>query len=102
GVYVVASCIATHINDIPDRYARLKAFYGAGTEWINVGRSCIVDPYGNYIAGPVESREEILYAEVSLRHVAGAKRMLDVAGHYGRPDVFQVTVNRAVNPHIRS
>jgi nitrilase len=101
GVYVISSCIATRLSDIPDRYARLKQLYDPDTEWINVGRSCIVDPYGSYIAGPVECREEILYAEVNMRHVAGAKRMLDVAGHYGRPDVFQLTVARSVNPHIR-
>nr|AAR97389.1 nitrilase [uncultured organism] len=101
GVYVVASCIPFHIKDIPDHMPEIRNLYAPGTDWINVGQSCIINPSGDYIAGPVECREEILYAEVNLRQSAAAKRMLDVAGHYGRPDVFHLTVNRTPNPHIR-
>jgi len=35
----------------------------------------------------------VLTAEINLGEVAEGKFDLDVAGHYARPDVFQLTVN---------
>jgi len=49
------------------------------------------------IAGPLEQKEDILYAEVDLSLITAAKRMLDVAGHYARPDVFKFEVNHDPN-----
>lgn len=101
-VYVIACCIAMRKDDIPDTYAELKQKYYAGEdEWINIGDSAIVDPEGRFIAGPLRNQEEILYAEVDPRMVQGPKWMLDVAGHYARPDVFQLTVNTDRHEMIR-
>ncbi len=93
GMFVVSCCMALRTEDIPDRY-EFKKRYPDGREWVNTGRSCIIDPRGEVIAGPVEGREEIIYAEIDLGHIAAAKRMFDVAGHYARPDVFSFQVNR--------
>jgi nitrilase len=51
------------------------------------GNSLIADPWGKVIAGPVAGREEILYAECDMGAVIAARRVFDVAGHYGRPDL---------------
>ena len=59
-----------------------------------VGDSAIVNPDGEFVAGPVRMKEEILYAEIDPKQMRGAKWMLDVAGHYGRPDVFELIVHR--------
>lgn len=97
GLYVASCCMTLHLDDIPDRLP-FKQLYAPGTEWINRGQSCIVNPRGELIAGPVAGREEILYAEVHLSQVHAAKRMFDVAGHYARPDVFRLEVNRNTYP----
>jgi nitrilase len=100
-VYVIGSCIAMRKDDIPNHYAFKQKFYAEGDEWINIGDSAIVNPEGEFIAGPVRKQEEILYAEIDPRMVRGPKWMLDVAGHYARPDVFQLTVNRDVRSMLR-
>lgn len=41
----------------------------------------------------MKEKEEILYATVHPAQMRGPKWMLDVAGHYARPDVFQLTVH---------
>nr|AAR97413.1 nitrilase [uncultured organism] len=92
-VYVIGCCIAMRKDDIPDHYAMKEKYYAEEDEWINIGDSAIVNPEGVFIAGPVRKQEEILYAEVDPRMMQGPKWMLDVAGHYARPDVFQLTVH---------
>jgi nitrilase len=54
------------------------------------GGSAIVAPDGRYLAGPLFGEEGILTAELDLGEVAAARQLLDVAGHYGRPDVFRL------------
>jgi nitrilase len=100
-VYVIGCCIAMRKDDIPDRYSMKQKYYAEMDEWINIGDSAIVNPEGHFIAGPVRKQEEILYAEIDPRMMQGPKWMLDVAGHYARPDVFQLTVHTDVREMIR-
>jgi nitrilase len=58
------------------------------------GGSAIVSPLGDYLAGPLFDAEGILVAELNLDDAARGKLDLDVVGHYARPDVFQLSVNR--------
>ena len=101
-MYVLGCCMAMRTDDIPDRYEFKQRFYDSEREWINVGDSAIVHPEGHFIAGPSRMKEEILYADVDLAALAGAKRMFDVAGHYARPDVFQLSVNQEQRPMVRA
>jgi predicted amidohydrolase len=74
-------------EEVPERFRGL-----AGPDL--TGDSVIVDPRGEIIAGPARG-ETILVAEVSLEPVLAAKAVCDVAGHYARPDVFQLRVDGA-------
>ena len=99
--YVLGSCMPLRLADFPDRFAALKErFYAGAGEWINVGDSAIVDPEGRVVAGPMHKEEGLLYAEIDPALLAGPKWMLDVAGHYGRPDVFRLTVDRRPRPVV--
>ena len=57
------------------------------------GGSAIIDPMGRVLAGPDFSGETILYADIDLGSIARGKFDFDVAGHYARPDVFQLLVD---------
>jgi nitrilase len=58
------------------------------------GGSVIIAPSGEVIAGPLWDKEGILYADLDLSEITKAKIDFDVVGHYSRPDVFQLNVNR--------
>lgn len=98
-VYVIGCGSATRLDDIPDRLA-FKALVKADAGWVNPGDSAIIDPDGKVIAGPCHERQEVIYGEVDPEKIAGPRWQLDVAGHYGRPDVFRLEVNRAANQHV--
>jgi aliphatic nitrilase len=59
------------------------------------GGSMIVGPDSNVIAGPMGPEEGILYADLDLEVGIRMKLRHDFAGHYNRPDVFQLRVNAA-------
>jgi GT2 family glycosyltransferase len=59
----------------------------------NLIRSGALD--GAALAGPCFEAECILQAELDLRQIAEESMTLDVSGHYARPDVFSLTVNRS-------
>ena len=60
------------------------------------GGSVIVSPASRIIAGPLGVEEGILYAECDIEIGIQMKLRHDFAGHYNRPDIFQLHVNRAV------
>jgi len=91
GLFVISNCMTLHINDLPKE---LKEIYPKGKEWISTGNSCIINPEGKIIAGPLDSKEGILYATINLQEIIAAKRKFDVVGHYARPDVFNFSINK--------
>lgn len=91
GMFVINCCQALRMEEIPENY-EFRELYPEGREWINRGRSCIIDPMGKVLVGPAEETQEILYADLDLDLIAAAKRMFDAAGHYARPDVFHFEV----------
>jgi nitrilase len=56
------------------------------------GGSAIAGPDGAWLAGPVVGVEQVLTADITLSRIHAARQNLDPAGHYSRPDVFDVTV----------
>src|SRR5262245_42459762 len=59
------------------------------------GGSAIISPLGKVLAGPCFEGETILSANLDLNDIGRGKFDFDVAGHYSRPDVFQLIVNEA-------
>ena len=59
------------------------------------GGSAIISPLGKVLAGPHFDEETILMATLDLNDIGRGKFDFDVAGHYSRPDVFQLNVNEA-------
>jgi len=88
-------------GDYPDDY---PAAQGQDPETVMArGGSCIIDPLGRILAGPLFDGPGILSAELDLNEIARGKFDFDVVGHYARPDVFRLTVNTSpATPVVRA
>ncbi len=87
-------------KDIPRDFPQRARLFPDMESWFNAGDSVIVSPSGDVVAGPLHEQHGILYAECDPARAAAAKRTLDVTGHYGRPDIFHLEVDRGVRTPV--
>jgi nitrilase len=101
GCWVVGCASAIQAKDIPEDFPGRSEVFPDEEDWLCSGDSVVVAPMGGPVAGPHHREQSILYAEFDPGAAAAARRSLDVSGHYNRPDIFQVQVNRTATPPIR-
>ena len=58
------------------------------------GGSCLAGPDGKWVIEPVTDREDLLTATIDHKEVRRERQNFDPSGHYSRPDVVQLRVNR--------
>ena len=92
--WVIGSGCSFRTADVPLSFPGLATAFPSSTDWLNTGDSVIVAPGGDIVAGPLHKQHGMLYATIDVGLSAAGHRTIDVAGHYGRPDVFQLTINR--------
>jgi predicted amidohydrolase len=78
---------------LPRDFELAEDFAGADEVLLD-GGSAVIAPNASYVVEPVRGREELIVTEVGLDRIAEEKLSLDVAGHYSRPDLFELRVNR--------
>lgn len=78
---------------------------GTGSSWRDIvaeaasepladGGSCIAGPDGQWVVCPADAREQLLVATLDHARVREERQNFDPAGHYSRPDVTRLHVNR--------
>ena len=85
----------TRASDVPADFPDRDRLYPDPDEWLNEGDSVVVDPLGRLVAGPLHAEHGLLVADIDPAASQSAHYTLDAAGHYNRPDVFSLQVNRA-------
>ncbi len=65
-----------------------------GDEPIMKGGSCIISPLGKVLASAGNKEKAIIYSEINLNEIIQGKYDFDVVGHYSRPDIFKLKVNK--------
>jgi nitrilase len=99
GCWVITTATALQGADVPADFPdRDKLF--KPEEWINDGDAVVIDPMGKVLAGPLHREKGVLYAEIDVEKARRARRSLDVCGHYARPDLFSLSVNRKALPPV--
>ncbi|MET0106149.1 MAG: carbon-nitrogen hydrolase family protein [Sedimenticola sp.] len=94
GCWVVGSGNLLLGSDMQVDIEGATELYPDADEWVNPGDSVIIAPGGEIVAGPLHQEQGILYADVDLDRIGPSRRTLDIVGHYSRPDIFNLNVNR--------
>jgi nitrilase len=92
-VYVLSVGGILRPSDIPNSFPLKGQPMDSGFQ-IMTGGSLIVAPDGEVMAGPLDKVEETLFADIDVKRVREERFKMDPAGHYGRPDVFDLRVDR--------
>lgn len=89
--FVFSSCQFFTKADYPSEFDISNI---VGDEPIMKGGSCIISPLGKVLASAGNKNRAIIYSEINLDEIIQGKYDFDVVGHYSRPDIFKLKVNK--------
>ena len=86
GLWSVLSSTYIPENKVP------KKFYDNHVFDQTFGGSCIINPFGEIVAGPETHKETIVYGDIDLKLNAMAKSIINLTGSYSRWDILNLNV----------
>jgi nitrilase len=92
--YVLSASGLMRPTDIPAGTPHRELILANSDGFFADGGSAIAGPDGEWVAEPLVGEETLIVADLDHRRVREERQNFDPAGHYGRPDVTHLTVNR--------
>ncbi len=92
--FVVSVSGLMSIEDFPKDTPHLDLILDNAPKVMANGGSCIAGPDGQWIVEPIVDKEGVFYGTIDFNRVLEERQNFDAVGHYSRPDITKLTVNR--------
>ena len=92
--YVISVSALMKLEDFPQDTPHFEKIFEKAPKVLANGGSCIAGPNGEWIIEPVLNKEGNIYQTLDFNRVLEERQNFDPAGHYSRPDVTKLILNR--------
>jgi nitrilase len=92
--YVISVSALMKLEDFPQNTPHLDKIFEKAPKILANGGSCIAGPDGEWIVEPVLNKEGNIYHSLNFNRIYEERHNFDPTGHYSRPDVTKLIVNR--------
>lgn len=99
--YVISVSGLMRRADVPATMPGARQILQACPEVMANGGSCIAGPDGDWVVAPITGEERLALATLDHAAVRRERQNFDPSGHYARPDVLRLTVNRERQSVVR-
>lgn len=92
--FVISVSGLMKIEDFPKDSPHLEKILENSPRILANGGSCIAGPDGEWILKPIIDKEDLIIHDLNINRVLEERQNFDGAGHYSRPDITRLIVNR--------
>lgn len=92
--FVISVSSMMQTKDFPNDTPHLDLILKNAPDVLANGGSCIAGPDGEWVIAPVINKEGLIFETIDFNHVLEERQNFDPVGHYSRPDVTKLMLNR--------
>jgi nitrilase len=92
--YVISAAGLMRRNDFDGKTPHLEKILANSSAFLANGGSCIAGPDGEWIVEPIIEEEKLIITSIDHQRIRAERQNFDPAGHYARPDVIRLTLDR--------